>query len=486
MSSDTVPRACRIVCTLGPASMSADVLEKMLRAGMNVARLNFSHGTHDTHRQTIETLRHVARRLDCRVAVLQDLQGHKVRTGVLAGDEPISLREGEEIRVGYGTTVSPERIGVDYARLTQFVDVGHSLYLDDGAMALEVQAVEGDDLVCRIRVGGELGSRKGVIFPDSQLDFPLLNDKDLDDARFGVELGVDMVAMSFVRSAAEIQEMRTRLGHWGVARPFLVAKIEERKGIENLGEILQDADAIMIARGDMGVTLPREQVPAIQKSIIRQSNALGVPAITATQMLESMMDHTQPTRAEVNDVYNAVLDGTDAVMLSGETASGRYPVLTVREMDRICRSAEEVLIEQAVNRLPIEGREGIAEQIEEERLRHQMAAAAGNLARGMRASCILGFSRSGRTLRALSAARCPVPIYGVMADDAILRQLLLHWGLSLMVMPAKDRLSELVNAALERLRAAGIVKTRDRVLVVASTVDPNSRSSYLLQFYVLD
>lgn len=486
MLSDTMPRACRIVCTLGPASMSAEVLGKMIQAGMNVARLNFSHGTHDSHQQTVETLRAVARRLDCHVAILQDLQGHKVRTGSLEGDEPLLLREGEEIRVGHGTTMSSERIGVDYARVSQFVSVGHRLYLDDGAMALEVQACDGDDLVCRVEVGGELGSRKGVIFPDSQLDFPLLNEKDLTDARFGVELGVDMVAMSFVRSAAEMQEMRARLARWGAPRPYLVPKIEERKGIENLDEILHAADAIMIARGDMGVTLPREQVPYIQKSIIRQANALGVPVITATQMLESMTIHTQPTRAEVNDVYNAVLDGTDAVMLSGETASGRYPVLTVREMDRICRSAEEVLMTQANNRLPIEGREEVPEQIEEERLRHQMAAAAGNLARGMRASCILGFSRSGRTLRALSAARCPVPIYGGVADEAILRQLLLHWGLSLMVMPTKNRLSELVNTALERLRTAGVVSTRDRVLAVASTVDPNSRSSYLLQFYVLD
>jgi pyruvate kinase len=480
MPFEKAPRACRIVCTLGPASASPEVLEQMILAGMNVARLNFSHGTHDSHQRTVETLRAVSTRLGQPVAILQDLQGHKVRTGVLKDEAPIQLQTGQKIRVGPGETLSAERLGIDYAGVVQHVAVGHRLYIDDGAIALQVLTIEGEDLVCQVQAGGQLSSRKGVIFPDSDLDFPLLNEKDLVDVRFGIHLQVDMVAMSFVRSAMEILEMRLRLADWGVARPFLVPKIEDRKGIENLDEILCVSDAVLVARGDMGVTLPREQVPSIQKAMIRRANTMGVPVITATQMLESMMHYTTPTRAEVNDVYNAVLDGTDAVMLSGESASGRYPVLAVQEMDRICRAAEAVLEH---NPLPIPGKEGPRRVLGPEGLRHQIATAAGNLAHGMQARCILGFSRSGRTLRALSAARCPVPVYGVVPEADILHQLLLHWGLSLTVMPYQEQLADLVDPVLHALRRDGIITGSDRVLVVASTVESNGEAHYLLKLY---
>ena len=480
MPFEKAPRACRIVCTLGPASSSPVVLEQMILAGMNVVRLNFSHGTHDSHRQTVDTLRQVSTQLSRPVAILQDLQGHKVRTGSLVGETPMQLQTGQEIRVGHGATLSAERLGIDYVGIVQHVAPGHRLYLDDGAIELQVLAIEGEDLRCQVRVGGELGSRKGVICPDSDLSFPLLNEKDLDDGRFGVQLQVDMVAMSFVRSATEILEMRLRLAEWGAPQPFLVAKIEDRKGIDNLDEILYVADAVLIARGDMGVTLPREQVPQIQKVMIRQANAMGVPAITATQMLESMSLYSKPTRAEVNDVYNAVLDGTDAVMLSGETALGRYPVLAVQEMDRICRTAEAVLVR---NPLPIQGKEGLHRALGAEGLRHQIAAAAGTLANGLQARCILAFSRSGRTLRALSAARCSVPVYGVVPEERLLHQLLLHWGLSLTVMPYKEQLADLVDPMLDSLRQTDIATASDRVLVVASTLEPNGQASYLLKLY---
>jgi pyruvate kinase len=456
------------------------VLEQMIVAGMNVARLNFSHGTHESHQRTVETLRAVSARLGQPVAILQDLQGHKVRTGVLADETPMQLQRGQELRVGHGEGLSAERIGIDYAGVTQHVAVGHRLYIDDGAIALQVVAIEGEDLVCQVQAGGELSSRKGVIFPDSELDFPLLNKKDLADVRFGVHLQVDMVAMSFVRSATEILEMRLRLADWGVASPFLVPKIEDRKGIENLHEILYVSDAVLVARGDMGVTLPREQVPGIQKAMIRQANALGVPVITATQMLESMMQHTTPTRAEVNDVYNAVLDGTDAVMLSGETASGRHPVLAVQEMDRICRVAEAVLERHP---LPIPGKEGLRRVLGPEGLRHQIATAAGNLAHGMQARCILAFSHAGNTLRALSAARCPVPVYGVVPEESILRQLLLHWGLCLTVIPDQELSADLAAPMLHTLRQADITTAADRVLVVANAVEPDGKRSYLLKLY---
>jgi pyruvate kinase len=483
MPLEKAPRACRIVCTLGPASSSPEVLEQMILGGMNVARLNFSHGTHESHQRTVEAVRTIAARLDRPVAILQDLQGHKVRTGNLIGEAPVLLQTGQHIRVGHGETLSSAYIGIDYADAVDHVQPNHRLYLDDGAMELQVLAREGNDLVCQVNVGGELTSRKGVIFPDSELRFPLLNAKDLEDARFGVHLQVDMVAMSFVRSATEIIEMRLQMAEWGVSKPFLVPKIEDRKGIENLDEILLVSDAVLIARGDMGVTLPRERVPSIQTSIMRQANAMGVPVITATQMLESMISHDKPTRAEVSDVYNAVLEGTDAVMLSGETAVGRYPVLAVQEMNRICRAAEETLGHEPIS---IAGKEELRREIGEEGLRHRMAVAAGNLAYDMRARCILAFSRSGRTLRALSAARCPVPVYGVVPETSLLRQLLLHRGLCLTAMPYQTHLADLVDPMLEQLRQAGIITTTDRVLVVASTVEPSGKTTYLLKLYELD
>lgn len=470
------PRACRIVCTVGPSSSSPEILEEMLLSGMNIARLNFSHGSHESHAAMARTLREIALKLQQPVAILQDLQGHKIRVGKTQGKEPISLSEGQEIRLGYGKTLSAERIGIDYQQITRDVHPGHHIFLDDGFIEMEVLATEGDELCCRVNLGGELGSRKGVIFPDSQLSFPLLNEKDVVDARFGTSLGVDMVAMSFVRSATEILEMRLRLAEWGKRNSFIIAKIEDCKGIDNLDEILHVADAVLIARGDLGVTLPREKVPGIQKTMTEQANAASVPVITATQMLESMTYHDKPTRAEVNDVYNAVIDGSDAVMLSGETASGRYPVRAVREMDRICREAEKEY-RGRFDETPLRGRQSMY---------NKMAASAVNLARNTEACCILAFSLSGETLRALSATHSSVPVYGVVVEEQVLRQLLLHRGLSLITMPHQEKLADLIGPALQRLREEGIAASHQQVVVMASEAEAGARETYLLKLYHLE
>ncbi len=476
MRLEKSPRACRIVCTLGPASRSVDVIEKLILAGMNVARLNFSHGDHESHKKCAERVRETAARVGRVVAVMQDLQGHKVRVGHLETEEPLSLETGSEITIGPGESVTPERIGIDYADVSESVLPGHHVYIDDGSIDVRVLSVRAGDLVCGVEVGGELKSRKGVIFPDSDLVFPPINEKDLEDARFGASLDVDMVAMSFVRSAEEIVKMRSSLAGWGVRDSFIVAKIEDRKGIENLDEIVEEADALLIARGDMGVTLPRERVPGIQKRILRKANARGVPVITATQMLESMTQHHKPTRAEVSDVHNAVLDGTDAVMLSGETASGRYPVESAREMDRICRAAEREM-KHFARTLVVTGKEGI---------RDKMAEAASTLARNVDAVCMLGFSLSGSTLRALSVARCSVPVYGVVADSKLLRRLILSHGLSLATMPVKQNLSDLVDPMLDRLKEETIIASGDRVVVVTGVSEPGDRKSHLIKLYEIE
>lgn len=473
---EKTPRACRIVGTMGPASSSPGIVEDMLLAGMNIARLNFSHGNYTSHEAIARTVRETALEMQKPVALLQDLQGHKIRVGKVQGEEPLCLYEGQEIYLGYGETVCAERIGIDYPQVTQYVYPGHLVFLDDGSIELETLSSKDNDLYCRVNLGGRLGSRKGAIFPDSDLSFPLLNEKDKADTHFGIALGVDMVAMSFVRSATEILEMRRHLATGGNKHSFIVAKIEDRKGIDNLDEILHAADAVLIARGDLGVTLPREKVPGIQKAIIEQANAAGTPAITATQMLESMTFHDKPTRAEVNDVYSAAIDGSDAVMLSGETATGRYPVRAVREMDRICREAEKAPRDRP-EAIPVQGKRD---------MHAKMAASAVNLARNTEACCIVAFSLSGETLRALAAARSNVPVYGVVVEERLLRQLLLHWGLSLTTTRYQKKLEDLIDPTLQKLRADGIVAANERVVVMAGEAEANARETHSLKLYILE
>ena len=470
------PRACRIVCTLGPSSSSPEAIEKLIEAGMNVARLNFSHGTQQTHEKLVGEIRAASRRTGRPVAIMQDLQGHKVRLG--RAEAPILLLKDSELTICPGKEITAERLGIDYSGAERYVKAGHRIFLDDAKIELEVIACEGEELRCKVRKGASVHSRKGVIFPDSELEFPVLNDKDLEDAAFGAELELDMVAMSFVRSADEISKMREHLESPGKKSSFIVAKIEDSSGIRNLDEILGATNAVLIARGDLGVTLPREKVPGVQNSIVAQANTVGVPTITATQMLESMIDHPQPTRAEVNDVYSAVLDGSHAIMLSAETAMGKYPVESVEEMDRIAREAElELNRRNRGGHTPVTGgREGI----------NDLLAASGVIfAEHMNADCILAFSVEGTPPRALSPASPPVPVYGVLVGHSNLRRLLLHRGLSLTTMPLEKKLDDLVPHALKKLRRDGIVSSGDRVIIVARQPEPEADKSFLLKLSIL-
>ena len=471
------PRACRIVCTLGPSSSSPGVIEKLIEAGMNVARLNFSHGTRETHEKLIGEIRGASERTSRPVAIMQDLQGHKVRLGRTDTAAPIILRQGDEVSIGHGEELTAGRLGIDYPEVERFVKAGHRIFLDDAKIELEVSSCSGGELHCRVRKGAAIYSRKGVIFPDSELEFPVLNDKDLEDAHFGAALDLDMIAMSFVRSADEIGKMREHLESWGKKDTFIVAKIEDGAGIRNLDEILEATNAVLIARGDLGVTLPREKVPGVQESIISRANALGVPSITATQMLESMIDHPQPTRAEVNDVYSAVLDGSHAIMLSAETAMGKYPVESVEEMNRIAREAElEFNRRNRGVHTPVTGKEGINDLL---------AASAVIFAEHMNADCILAFSIEGTTHRALSTASPTVPVYGVLVNHSNLRRLLLHRGLSLTTMPLEKKLDDLVPHALKKLRNDGVVSSGDRVIIVARQPEPEANESFLLKLSIL-
>ncbi len=332
-------RRTKIVATIGPASRSRKVIQQMLAGGMNVARLNFSHGDYKDHAETIALLRQVANEEATPLTLLQDLQGPKIRVGQLPKGK-IELVEGEQVHLVPLTKEKTQGIGIDYPYLAEEAQPGMQVLLDDGLLELVVEAIEGDRVTCRVVQGGTLKSRKGVNLPDLNLRLPSLTDKDKQDIQFGIAQGVDIIALSFVRRAEDLWELRQYLAAHGAGDMPVLAKIEKPQAVENLAAILGVADAIMVARGDLGVEMRVEKVPLLQKQIIRECNYRSIPVITATQMLESMIHNPRPTRAEVSDVANAILDGTDAVMLSGESAVGAFPVQAVKMLGRIAVDVE--------------------------------------------------------------------------------------------------------------------------------------------------
>lgn len=332
-------RRTKIVATIGPASRSRDVIQQMLAAGMNVARLNFSHGDYKDHAETIALLRQVANAEATPLTLLQDLQGPKIRVGQLP-EGSIELVEGEQVNLVPLSEEETQGIGIDYPYLAEEAQPGMQVLLDDGLLELVVEVIEGHRVTCRVVQGGTLKSRKGVNLPDLNLRLPSLTDKDKQDIQFGIEQGVDIISLSFVRRAEDLWELREYLAAHGASDMPVLAKIEKPQAVENLSAILGVADAIMVARGDLGVEMRVEKVPLLQKQIIRECNYRSIPVITATQMLESMIHNPRPTRAEASDVANAILDGTDAVMLSGESAVGAFPVQAVKMLARIAADVE--------------------------------------------------------------------------------------------------------------------------------------------------
>src|SRR5512146_1943820 len=397
-------RRAKIVCTLGPASNSEAMLRQLLRLGMDVARLNFSHGTHEEHARVIERLRRAAAKEDRTICILQDLQGPKIRTGRLKERRPVMLKTGSRLTITprdiHGTATL---IPTSFKALAQEVQPGMRVLLSDGLIELVVLALHGDDVECEVINGGLLGEHKGINLPGTAMSVPSLTEKDRKDLEFGVRHDVDLVALSFVRTAADVLEAKRRIG---VRRDDIpvIAKLEKPQAIEHLEEILEVADGVMVARGDLGVELPPEQVPVIQKHVIRRASEWRKPVITATQMLESMIEHPRPTRAEASDVANAVFDGTDALMLSAETATGRYPAQAVGMMARIIVEAERHMRETALRRRRHEQPHplSIAETICE-----SVAHAADEL--DMRAIAV--FTETGTTARLVSLYQPKAAIY---------------------------------------------------------------------------
>jgi len=452
-----VPKT-KIICTIGPASHSPEILEKLIRAGMNVARLNFSHGTQAGHEEIIGHVRRLAARLDRPVAILQDLSGPKIRIGQIEKDL-ISLQSGDMFTLTSRQVPGNElEVSVGYKDLPNDVRPGDTLLLSDGALELEVVETHPQDIKCRVIVGGPLSSFKGINLPTSSLKIPILTDKDKKDLAFGIEQDVDYVALSFVRTSADVIEAKRFIKEHDRAVP-IVAKIEKHEAVSNIEEIIPEVDGIMVARGDLGVETPLEKVPLVQKMLIQKSNQAGKPVITATQMLRSMVENPRPTRAEVTDVANAIIDGTDAVMLSEESAIGEYPVETVSMMAKIAEDAESgVPYGTWTQRVEAKGEKSIPEAV---------GQAACKLAESINAACIIAFTQSGSTAQLVSKYRPRRSILAPTPLERTYRRLALNWGVIPLLCEGSDNIDEMMKTTFQAVLESGLVKRGQKVVVTA-------------------
>lgn len=452
-------RKTKIVCTLGPSTDREGVLREMIRAGMNVARFNFSHGTHAEHKARLDALKALREELDAPVAAMLDTKGPEVRLKDFAGGR-VHLTAGQEFTL---TTVQVEgdahRCSITYGELPGDVKAGNTILLDDGLVRLTVLETSETEIRCRVENDGDMKNHKGVNVPGVRLNMPYMSQQDRDDLLFGAEQGFDYVAASFVRSAADVRELRHVLDQAG-SRMRIIAKIENQEGVSNLPEILDAADGIMVARGDMGVEIDFAEIPLIQKNMIARCVACGKPVITATQMLDSMMENPRPTRAEITDVANAIYDGTSAIMLSGETAAGRYPVESVKTMDAIARRTESDI--NHVKRMA---------QMAGGRNRLSVAAATAHAActtaQEIGADAILTVSQRGTTARLVSRFHPGTPIIACLLDQQVRRQMALYWGVEPIMMPYASSTDELVDFAVQAAAQAGVVHEGDLVVVTA-------------------
>jgi pyruvate kinase len=451
----------KIVATVGPACGTRDCIAELVKAGVDVFRLNFSHGTKETHAEFFTTIREVAAESGACVAVMQDLQGPRIRTGRLGGRGSIDLKQGSEVRLRPGDFPGDAGVvPVNYAALPADVSPDDRLLLKDGLIELVVVAVDGDDVVCTVEVGGILTEHQGMNLPGVDLSIVCPTEKDIADLHLGLDLGVDYVALSFVRSADDIGRLKEEIAmHGGPAVP-VVAKIEKPEAVQNLDAILRLADGVMVARGDLGIEIPTEVVPVTQKRIIAAANRRGVPVITATQMLESMVRSPRPTRAEASDVANAILDGTDAVMLSGETSVGIYPVRSVRTMDSIARHIEQIREQHAQFQLGDECDAGMERQ-------QALASAACDIARRVHAAGIVTFTITGSTARTIAQRRPDTPIYALTPEERTFRRLALVWGVHPVLLDRFESTDEMVQQGESRLRELGLVEGGETAVYVA-------------------
>lgn len=466
-------RKTKIVCTIGPSSESLENTKKLILAGMNVARLNFSHGDFEEHGNRIKNIRQAAKELNKTVAILLDTKGPEIRTGKLAV-EPIELVQDEYITLTTEEILGDkDRISITYKDLPNDVEVGSTILIDDGLIGLTVVGIEGTEIKCRIVNGGTIKSKKGVNVPGVAISLPGITEKDANDIVFGIEQDIDFIAASFVRKASDVQEIRDLLAKHNAGHIKIISKIENQQGVDNLDEILEASDGLMVARGDLGVEIPAEEVPLVQKRMIEKCNLAGKPVITATQMLDSMQRNPRPTRAEASDVANAIFDGTDAIMLSGETAAGKYPVESVLTMSRIAEKAES-----ALNYREIFLKQRIAQETTvTEAISQSVAISALDL----NAKAIISSTESGLTARVVSKYRPQAPIIAVTTKERTLRQLALTWGVTPIQGKTASSTDEMFEYSLKGGLESGLVKPGDLVVITAGVPLGQSGSTNLVK-----
>lgn len=468
-------RKTKIVCTIGPASESLEMLKKLIDAGLNVARLNFSHGDYEEHGNRIKNIRRASEELGKTVAILLDTKGPEIRIGKLK-EEPIQLVEGDVLTLTTEEIMGDkERIHVTYEGLPQDVEVGSTILIDDGLIALTVIEISGKDIRCRVVNGGPIKGRKGVNVPGVKTSLPGITEKDAQDILFGIEQGVDFIAASFVRKASDVLEIRELLEKHNAGHIQIISKIENQEGVDNLDEILEVSDGLMVARGDLGVEIPAEEVPLVQKRMIEKCNLAGKPVITATQMLDSMERNPRPTRAEASDVANAIFDGTDAIMLSGETAAGKYPVESVRTMARIAKVTEAALPYSEMFK-----RQSKAQEVS---ITEAISSSVAKSAYDLRADAIITATESGYTARMVSKYRPQAPIIAVTPNEQNMRRMCLYWG----VLPVKGEHAPstdiLFEMAVDSALKTKLVGPGDLVVITAGVPVGRSGTTNLIKIH---
>lgn len=451
-------RKSKIICTIGPASESAQMIERLAVAGMNIARLNFSHGTHKQHAATIETIRRVSSQLDLPLAILQDLPGPKLRTGRLKGGK-VWLKEGDDFTLTSKNVIGDKQaVSVNLLSLPRDVNPGDTIFLNDGAIELEVINTTDSNVRCKVITGGALTEQRGINIPCVRLSIPPITEKDLSHLAFGLKHGVDFVALSFVREASDVLQARHFLQAKGANTP-LIAKIEKREAVDNIDEIIAGADGIMVARGDLGVEMPLKKVPLVQKEIISKCNRIGKPVIVATQMLESMVHSPYPTRAEVSDVANAIFDGADAVMLSEETAVGKYPAEAALTMAQIADETEAAL---PYHRILSQKMGTVVPQTDD-----AISYAACSIAEQLGAAAILAYTTSGSTAQRVAKYRPKSPILAMTPKDSVRRKLALYWGVHSYKVTEYASVEEVFQQGANLAVKLGLARSGDLIVVTA-------------------
>lgn len=473
-------RKTKIVGTIGPASKEQSILKELVKAGLTVARVNFSHGGYDENKEIIDNIVKVREELKRPIAMVLDTKGPEIRTGVLeSGNEKIELKQGQTYTfVNEDIIGNNEKTTISYKELYKNVEVGKKLLVDDGALEFEITAIDGKDIVCKVLNNGKMGSRRTMNVPGVKLDLPALTQKDIDDITKGVKAGFDYIAASFVRKESDVKAIKDLLNSIGGNKVKIISKIENQEGIDNFEEILAVSDGIMVARGDMGVEIPMEEVPIVQKKFIKRCNEVGKPVITATQMLESMITNPRPTRAEVSDVANAVYDITGAIMLSGECAMGKYPVECVKTMSKIAKAIEEsIKYWKRFNNRNF--------SVDPEDLEGNIAYTACATAEHLNANAIVAYTHKGDSIRRISGMGAKCPIFAVADDEKTFNQLALSWNVRPIIVSEEGTIEEKINEGIKILKAEGMLEKGDLIVLAGgSKILPRSGENKVIGGFV--